>query len=103
MYFKQSVAICLCFIMLNAAQAQSGRAEDINAPTQTEFLKKHASIDSLHWENYHTIILFLKNNLKETYDLDVSDNRQTFYKKYGSPPLPPPRPNSRVSRRQVKK
>lgn len=99
--FKACFVLFLIVLTANT-RVQAQMVENENAPTESEFLKRNKTIRSLSWKSNFLLILTLKTGKTEAYDINTSKGRQRFYKKYGSYPMPPASPNSRVSRRMPK-
>jgi hypothetical protein len=95
---RTSFAIILLIFSANT-RIQAQIVEDVNAPTVSEFLKSNESVKDVQWKSNHFIILTLKKGKTETYNLDTPRNRKSFFKRYGSPPLPLSSSNNRLSRR----
>lgn len=89
----------IMFTVQSGIQAQI--AEDLKAPTESEFLKRNKTLSSLNWQDGHVLVLTLKKGKQVVYDLNIEKDRNSLYDKYGSYPQAPP--TGRVSRRMPKK
>lgn len=58
-----------------------------------DFYKLNKNVSNLSWQEGHIVIVTLKDNSKEKYDLNDSNQKNAFKNKYGEcPPMPPPPP-----------
>jgi hypothetical protein len=99
----KSILVILLFAscIITRSQAQKyppppppkANMEKIHQPKDlTAFLEKNQTIGDVHWQRGNKIILTLKNENTETYDLSKKVEKRTFIKKYGKPPTAPPPP-----------
>ncbi len=61
-----------------------------------EFYDRNPSVANIGWTGEHKVVITLKNQQKETYDLSNEAQKKAFEDKYGeappTPPAPPPPP-----------
>ena len=55
-----------------------------------EFYKRNPSVAEAYWNNSKNLVIKLKNNTKEEYNLADEKMKNAFTEKYGNPPPPPP-------------
>lgn len=95
--------------LLMAGMLMMGTAIYAQQPTQTpedgsksnlqqqqqSFLKKNPSVTRIAWKRGDLVLITSKSGGTTTYDLGNETSRNSFIKKYGTPPTPPPPPPAR--------
>ncbi len=106
---KRSMILFTCFIAgtITFAQDKKEKAPPPHPPPppkvelvkfvppateMNEFYKRNPSVADAYWNNKQNLVIKLKNNTKEEYDLSDEKTKNAFTEKYGNPPPPPPPP-----------
>lgn len=94
-----ALLVASAFVTKAQSQQESSRLkvnqENLNQPSElTNFLKKNPTVANVSWKSPDKIVIRLKNDQVQTYNLGDLQQRQTFESKYGTAPTAPPPPPS---------